>query len=195
MTHNQINYWANKEVQRHNVATESETQRHNLATEGETSRHNVQTEGVDIGKLSETQRHNRATEIQSANELGETRRHNIAQEGIGWTNAHEAIRHNVTQESLDLSKVTETGRHNLEVEEQGREDVITRRMRTEAQNALDEISTELKKDEKFNKLPSAQRQLIQAQINQINADIWNTTSRYDFDRLKWATEQLFKILN
>lgn len=67
MTANQINYWANKEQARHNLASETETNRSNVARETETNRSNlateVETHRSNVVKEKETERHNRHQEV------------------------------------------------------------------------------------------------------------------------------------
>lgn len=99
MTSVQVQYWANKEQQRHNMATEGETYRHNVVTENqnqqsitEVARHNRATEDIQYGNLFETKRHNLATEK-------EVTRHNVATE-------NEAVRHNVATEAIGRTQAT-----------------------------------------------------------------------------------------
>lgn len=73
MTRNQLQYWANQETKRSNLANEQETHRSNVADETERHRHNTVTE-------FETSRHNVKGER-------ETNRHNLASEKIDRTNA------------------------------------------------------------------------------------------------------------
>lgn len=79
MTHNQLEYWANVETRRANLARERETNRSNQVNERETNRHNLETEAQGRTNLSELGRHNRAGEI-------ETRRHNKATENVALGN-------------------------------------------------------------------------------------------------------------
>lgn len=73
MTRNQLQYWANQEIKRSNLANERETHRNNVITENEIGRHNVATE-------RETSWHNRVGER-------EVNRHNLASEKIDRANA------------------------------------------------------------------------------------------------------------
>lgn len=73
MTRNQLQYWANKEIERSNRKNELETQRSNMVREAETRRSNKT-------KEIETGRHNRVTEV-------EAQRHNIKTEQIDTANA------------------------------------------------------------------------------------------------------------
>lgn len=73
MTRNQLQYWANKEIERSNRRNELETQRSNMVREAETRRSNKT-------KEIETGRHNRVTEA-------ETQRHNMKAERVDTANA------------------------------------------------------------------------------------------------------------
>jgi hypothetical protein len=81
-----IQWYREKEANRHNLATEFELGRHNKATETETYRHNVVTE-------TETNRHNVRTE-------DESERHNRASE------ANDYIRAKAAQKSADASMLS-----------------------------------------------------------------------------------------
>lgn len=103
MTKNQIEYWRNKETERHNKALEEqglqdlEIRRQSNAIQSsanaETARYNRAREGLDIAKnqtellkLSETNRSNLANEELRGKELAETNRHNTQLEFIQSNN-------------------------------------------------------------------------------------------------------------
>lgn len=101
----QVQYWAQQENKRHNMAqdvlgfrTLEESQRHNIVSENENIRHNV------------------AQEDYWSNSLSETFRHNVAQEGIqtesnsiGWANA------NINLANAETNRLNaETNRANAE---------------------------------------------------------------------------------
>lgn len=98
MTSNQLQYWANKEVQRSNKAQEAETHRSNVARETETNRHNVVVE-------KETERHNRATELLTSADIAEKVRHNQATELLGQQQLAETHRANLAHESYQISSI------------------------------------------------------------------------------------------
>nr|AVX53317.1 putative ORF1 [Marmot picobirnavirus] len=135
-----INWWANRETQRHNLAGESELQRHNIAGEGALNR-----------QLSEGERHNKAVEetnaftataqarVGAANaeaalrqaaaserragsqeaqidlgfqQLGESTRHNRYQESIADRQTTETQAARVASNSLERQKIAESARSN-----------------------------------------------------------------------------------
>lgn len=106
MTSIQVQYWANQEQKRHNIAMEGETYRHNVVTENqnqqsltEIARHNQVNETLGYLNLAETSRHNQQVEGIQRDTLEESRRHNIATE-------RETHRHNVAAESISRTQAT-----------------------------------------------------------------------------------------
>lgn len=108
MTDIQVRYWANRETQRHNVATEKQA-----ANElDETVRHNVRSEDINQQQVSENVRHNKVNEGQNLLSLKETKRHNLVGENQGQQNINEAVRHNKRTERTEIGKLKEGVRHN-----------------------------------------------------------------------------------
>lgn len=64
MTSNQLQYWANKETERSNLAKEEETNRANVARETETQRNNLMNEMLTSEKNTEIARSNQERERQ-----------------------------------------------------------------------------------------------------------------------------------
>lgn len=94
MLNTQVQYWANVEQKRHNLATEKQTD----------------------ATIQEQKRHNVKTETQTDTSLAETARHNVVQEQFNWANLEETARHNVQSEQLGWSTLSETTRHNVATE-------------------------------------------------------------------------------
>lgn len=130
MTTNQINYFAAKETQRHNLAMEQESARHNIKTEDISHETNIINSSHFKRMDDESVRHNLATEdvarqnlnLGFANlqlgydKLSEDRRHNQASEGISYQSVLETKRHNMQSEDLISGQLSEDIRHNKEVE-------------------------------------------------------------------------------
>lgn len=165
MTHNQIEYWKYKELNRHNLVTEGiDTGKLN-----ESVRHNKVTEGIDIGKLNESVRHNKVTESQTDFQMRETQRHNLATEGLTGRDLN-----------IQAGYLAETHRHNLAAEDVSYRQVATLENLNASQANLNDvratweaISGEVKK------------QLTQAQITEID----NRLEKYDaeIDKMRQET--------
>lgn len=141
MTQNQLKYWADKEVKRHNLAMEDlqsqtlrESTRHNLSVEGETNRSNEAQERLKdaqnaiamfsaqssdyIGRFNavEGRRHNlyAEQETQRHNERTETetQRHNERSEQIDFLGQGTSNKNSERQQSTELTKLSETIRNN-----------------------------------------------------------------------------------
>lgn len=67
MTQNQLQYWANQEVARSNLARETETHRSNVAREIDNDFANL----IAMRQAAESARHNRRTEKQAVDDLKE----------------------------------------------------------------------------------------------------------------------------
>lgn len=97
--------YANAEISRHNLATETETARNNRVISKETTRHNKAFE-------KETRRSNKAREKENT-------RSNKARE-------KENTRHNKATELYNNQNLDETRRHNYQTEQQARDDMNQR---------------------------------------------------------------------
>lgn len=82
LTNIQVQYWANQEQKRHNLATEQETYRSNVASLNESIRHNIAGEQLSSQSLAETIRSNKARESLSVSTLNESIRHNKRMEDL-----------------------------------------------------------------------------------------------------------------
>lgn len=139
MTEIQVKYWANKESQRHNFATENQAAQELT----ESHRHNVTTEGINQQQVSENVRHNKVGEAQNERSLNETKRHNIVGESQNLRNIKETKRHNIAGEKLTARNIKEAVRHNKAGEALSaqsnaiaQQDANTRASKVKAENAL-----------------------------------------------------------
>lgn len=109
MTKNQLQYWADKEVARSNLAKEAETQRNNMARLEEERRHNLETEAISKENikiaqmnLNELNRSNQAREAE--NTRSNTANESIRRDSnaIGFSQLGETITHNRASEANNL---------------------------------------------------------------------------------------------
>lgn len=139
MTDIQVRYWANRETQRHNVATENQAAQELT----ESQRHNMAAENINQQQVSENVRHNKVGEAQNQRSINETIRHNIVGESQNRLNLKENKRHNKAGEKLTARNIREASRHNKASEALSaqsnaiaQQDANTRASKVRAENAL-----------------------------------------------------------
>lgn len=112
----QVQYWANVENRRHNLATEAQS----VNELAETIRTHKVNERISQQTQEETARHNLAQETLGWFNANEVQRHNQVGERLGWSTLDESSRHNKATEGIQSRTVTETVRHNRATESIGR---------------------------------------------------------------------------